>query len=298
MSTRHLTTRNEPPRHLTLAHGIGDISEIGGGPIRVVVAENSYLIREGLTSMLGAAPEVDLAAVCSSRSELQAAVAAENPDVVLTDIRMSPSGTDEGIRIATRLRETNPETGVVVLTQYAEPSHALGLFEMGAARRAYLLKDRIRKMEELIAAIETVARGGSVIDPLVLDALIQARSRAAHSRLSDLTAREREVLAEIATGKSNGAIAESLFLTKRAVEKHVNSIFSKLDLPESQAASRRVKATLIFLSEDEADATLLKESVRRDTGLRSRPNTSCQALHAASGSLEPARRTVIALPRT
>ena len=211
--------------------------------------------------MLGGAPEVDLVAVCSSGMELQAAIAVENPDVVLTDIRMSPSGTDEGIRVATRLRETGAETGVVVFTQYAEPSHALGLFDKGAARRAYLLKDSIREMEELIAAIQTVARGGSVIDPLVLDVLIQGRSRAARSRLLDLTRREREVLAEIATGKSNGAIAGSLFLTKRAVEKHVNSIFSKLDLPESQDASRRVKATLIFLSEDEGDPTLWEEAV-------------------------------------
>jgi DNA-binding NarL/FixJ family response regulator len=208
--------------------------------------------------MLGAAPEVDLAAVCSSGRELQAAIAAENPDVVVTDI--SISGTDDRIRLAAHLREAYPETGLVVLTQHPEPSYALRLFDKGSARRAYLLKERIGKTEELIAAIETVARGGSVIDPMVLDVLIQARSRAAHSRLSDLTSREREVLAEIATGKSNGAIAESLFLTKRAVEKHVNSIFSKLDLPERQDASRRVKATLIFLSEDEDDATQWRES--------------------------------------
>lgn len=281
MITSHLTTSHEPPRHLTLAHGVGDISEVGGRPIRVVIAENSCIIREGLSSMLGAAPEVDLAAVCSTGRELQAAIAAENPDVVLTGIRMPPSGTDEGIRVAARLRETSPETGVVVLTQYAEPSYAFGLFVNGAARRAYLLKERIRKTEELIAAIETVAQGGSVIDPLILDVLIQARSRAAHSRLSDLTAREREVLAEIAAGKSNGAIAESLFLTKRAVEKHVNSIFSKLDLPESQDASRRVTATLIFLSEDEDDAPLWEEPVWRDTGRPSCPNASRRAPHAA-----------------
>jgi DNA-binding NarL/FixJ family response regulator len=282
MSDSHLTTGDERLRHLTLAHGVGGIGENVGGPIRVVVAESSYLIREGLTSMLGAASEVDLAAVCSNGWELQAAVAAENPDVVLTDIRMPPSGTDEGIRVATRLRETSPKTGVVVLTQYAEASYALDLFDKGAAGRAYLLKERTRTLEELIAAIETVARGGSVIDPLILDVLIQARSRAVHSRLSDLTAREREVLAEIAAGKSNGAIAKSLFLTKRAVEKHVNSIFSKLDLPESQDASRRVKATLIFLSEDEHDAALWEQPVWRDTSHRSRPGASGQELHAVS----------------
>ena len=282
MSNSHLTTGDGRLRHLTLAHGVEDISENVGGPIRVVVADNSYLIREGLASILGRASEVDLAAVCSSGLELQAAIAAENPDVVVTDIRMPPSGTDEGIRVATRLRETSPTTGVVVLTQDAQPSYALDLFDKGAARRAYLLKDRTRTLGELIAAIETVARGGSVIDPLILDALIQARSRAAHSWLSDLTAREREVLAEIASGKSNGAIAESLFLTKRAVEKHVNSIFSKLNLSESQDASRRVKATLIFLSEDEDDATLCEHPAWRDSGHRTGPSASGQELRAAS----------------
>lgn len=282
MTPRHPMTSHEPSRRLTLAHGIGTTSETGAGPIRLVMAEDSYLIREGLTAILGAAPEVDLAAVCSSGRELQTAIATENPDVVLTDIRMPPSGTDVGLRVATRLRETNPDIGVLVLTQHVEPSYALRLFDKGAARRAYLLKERIRNMEELIGAIETVARGGSVIDPLVLDALVQARSRAANSRLSDLTARERDVLAEIATGKSNGAIAESLVLTKRAVEKHVNSIFSKLDLPESQDVSRRVVATLIFLSEDEDDATLQEAPVWRDTGRRSRPNASSQALQAVS----------------
>jgi DNA-binding NarL/FixJ family response regulator len=164
---------------------------------------------------------------------------------------MPPSGADEGIRIAARLRETNPEIGVVVLSQYAEPSYALALLEKGTGRRAYLLKERVRNKRDLIGAILAVASGGSVIDPLIVDVLIEARSRAAHSRLSELTPREREVLAEIAAGKSNGAIAESLVLTKRAVEKHVNSIFSKLNLPETQDASRRVKAALIFLSEEE-----------------------------------------------
>ncbi len=282
MTLRHPMTSHEPSRRLTLAHGVGTTSETGAGPIRLVMAEDSYVIREGLTAILGAAPEVDLAAVCSSGRELQTAIATENPDVVLIDIRMPPLGTDVELRVATRLRETNPDIGVLVLTQHAEPSYALRLFDKGAARRAYLLRERIRNMEELIGAIETVARGGSVIDPLVLDALVQARSRAANSRLSDLTARERDVLAEIATGKSNGAIAESLFLTKRAVEKHVNSIFSKLDLPKSQDASRRVMATLIVLSEDEDDATLQEAPVWHDTGRRSRPNASSQALQAVS----------------
>ena len=227
----------------------GNVSQRGQWPIRVVVAEDSYIIRGFLSFLLGAAPEVELAAVCSDGNELRAAIATENPAVVVTGIRMPPSRTDEGIRIATSLRETHPQTGVVVLSQYAEPSYALGLFDGGTGQRAYLLKERIRSRQELIAAIETVSRGGSVIDPLIVDVLIQARLRAASSRLGWLTAREREVLAQIATGKSNGAIAESLVLTKRAVEKHVNSIFSKLDLPASPDVSRRVKASLIFHSE-------------------------------------------------
>jgi DNA-binding NarL/FixJ family response regulator len=219
-------------------------------PVRVVVAEDSYVIREFLTMALGAAPEVELVAVCSNGNELQTAIENWNPDVVLTDIRMPPSGPGEGVRAAARLRETRPDVGVVVLTQYAEPAYAISLLEEGTGGRAYLLKERIRNRSELIGAIQAVATGGSVIDPMIVDVLIEARSRAAKSRLSELTPRERELLAEIAAGKSNGAIAESLVLTKRAVEKHVNSIFAKLGLPETQDVSRRVKATLIFLSEE------------------------------------------------
>jgi DNA-binding NarL/FixJ family response regulator len=220
-------------------------------PIRVVVAEDSYLIREFLATTLGSAPEVELVAVCSNGKELDAAIAAEHPDVVITDIRMPPSGAEEGIRVAQRLRDAEPEVGVVVLSQYAEPAYALALLARGSGRRAYLLKERIRNKAELIGAIEAVARGGSVIDPTIVDVLIDARTRAARSPLAELTPRERQLLAEIAAGKSNGAIADSLFLTKRAVEKHVNSIFSKLNLPETQDVSRRVKATLMYLAEKE-----------------------------------------------
>jgi DNA-binding NarL/FixJ family response regulator len=218
-------------------------------PIRVVIAEDSYLIREILTTTLLSAPEVELVAVCSNGKELMTAIATWTPDVVLTDIRMPPSGAEEGIRVAAELRETNPEVGVVVLSQYAEPAYAVALLEKGTGRRAYLLKERIRNKQELIGAIEAVAHGGSAIDPAIVDVLIKARSKMAQSRLSELTPRERQLLAEIAAGKSNGAIAESLVLTKRAVEKHVNSIFAKLDLPETQDVSRRVMAALIFLSE-------------------------------------------------
>ncbi|HEY1516996.1 MAG TPA: response regulator transcription factor [Solirubrobacteraceae bacterium] len=223
--------------------------------IRVVVAEDSYVIREFLTATLSAAPEVELVAVCSNGKELRTAIGTWGPDVVLTDIRMPPSGAEEGVRIAAGLRDTHPDIGVVVLSQYAEPAYALSLLEHGTGGRAYLLKERIRNKEQLLDAIQAVARGGSVIDPLIVDVLIEARSRVAKSQLSQLTSRERELLAEIASGKSNSAIAESLVLTKRAVEKHVNSIFSKLNLPETHDVSRRVKATLIFLSEDDLDGS-------------------------------------------
>jgi DNA-binding NarL/FixJ family response regulator len=222
-------------------------------PIRVVVAEDSYMIREFLTTTLTEAADVELVAVCTNGKELQTAINTWDPDVVLTDIRMPPSGADEGVRIAASLRDTHPDVGVVVLSQYAEPAYALSLLDQGTGGRAYLLKERIRDKEQLLDAIKAVARGGSVIDPMIVDVLIAARSRAAKSQLSQLTARERELLAEIASGKSNSAIAESLVLTKRAVEKHVNSIFSKLNLPETQDVSRRVKATLIFLSEEGPD---------------------------------------------
>jgi DNA-binding NarL/FixJ family response regulator len=218
--------------------------------IRVIVAEDAYVIREFLTATMRSSPEVELVAVCSNGKELQTAIATWNPDVVITDIRMPPSGAEEGIRVAAALRETHPEVGVVVLSQYSEPSYALALLDQGSSRRAYLLKERIRNRDELIGAIQAVARGDSVIDPMIVDVLIEARAKASESKLSELTPRERELLAEIASGKSNGAIAESLVLTKRAVEKHVNSIFSKLNLPETEDVSRRVKATLIYLSEE------------------------------------------------
>ncbi len=232
-----------------------DLVETGPAepPIRTVVAEDSYLIREFLTELLSSAPEIELTAVCSTASELEKAIETWVPDVVVTDIRMPPFLQDDGIQVAARLREANPEIGVVVLSQYAEPAYALALLGQGTHGRAYLLKERIRNKEQLLEAIDAVRHGRSVIDPAVVDVLIQARSRASRSKLSQLTPRERELLAEIASGKSNAAIAGALVLTKRAVEKHVNAIFSKLDLPETTDVSRRVTATLIFLSESGDD---------------------------------------------
>ncbi len=234
-------------------------SEPATAPVRVVIAEDSYVIREFLAATLSDAPEIDLLAVCTNGKELRAAIGTWNPDVVITDIRMPPSNSDAGISIAAQLRTDSPDTGVIVLSQYAEPAYALALLDKGTRRRAYLLKERIRHRKDLIEAIITVARGGSVIDPMIVDVLIQARTRAANSQLAALTPRERELLAEIAAGKSNGAIAQSLFLTKRAVEKHVNSIFAKLDLPETQDISRRVMAALIYLAE-------IDDTAPRETG--------------------------------
>ena len=215
--------------------------------IRTVIADDAYVIREGLEATLAHEPDIEVVGVASDGNELTALVAAEHPTVVIADIRMPPSGDGEGIRVAARLRESDPEVGVVVLSQYLDSAYAISLMGPGTGRRAYLLKDRIRDRAELLRAIREVSAGGSVVDPAVVEVLIESRARAAHSPLSELTPRELEVLAEIAQGRSNGAIAESLVLTKRAVEKHVNSIFSKLQLPGPDEVSRRVTATLLFL---------------------------------------------------
>lgn len=218
-------------------------------PIRVVLAEDSYLVREGVRMLIASEPELSLVAVCDDLDSLLAAVAEHAPDVVLTDIRMPPTGTDEGIRAAQQLRTTSPSTGVVVLSQYVDPAYALALFATGSHRRAYLLKERVGDLDQLLRAIREVAAGGSVIDPKVVDMLVSARSEASRSVLDRLTPREREVLGEMAQGKSNAAIAGALFLTERAIEKHINSIFSKLGLTGERDTNRRVRAVLLFLAE-------------------------------------------------
>jgi DNA-binding NarL/FixJ family response regulator len=218
--------------------------------LRVILAEDSYLVREGVARLLATRPEIDLVAVCGNLADLLEAVDSTEPDVVVTDIRMPPSLTDEGIRAADHIRATSPQVGVVVLSQYAAPEYALALFERGSAGRAYLLKERVADMDELLRAIRAVAAGGSAIDPKVVDALIEARAHAADSPLSVLTPREREILAEMATGKSNAAIAASLVLTERAVEKHTNAIFSKLGLTYQRNVNKRVKAVLVYLSSE------------------------------------------------
>jgi len=217
--------------------------------IRIVVAEDSLLVREGIAAVLALQDDVEVLALCADLDELRAAVEADPPDVVLTDIRMPPTGTDEGIAAATELREQRPDVGVVVLSQYAEPAYALQLLDGGSEGRAYLLKERLSEPDELMAAIREVARGGSVVDPKVVEALVGARTKASRSALAQLTPRELEVLAEIAQGKNNAAVAASLFLSERAVEKHINSLFSKLGLGAEPEVHRRVKAVLVYLSE-------------------------------------------------
>jgi DNA-binding NarL/FixJ family response regulator len=218
-------------------------------PIRLVLAEDHYLVREGIRRLLETRPGFEIAAVCSDLDSLLAAVEAERPDVVVTDIRMPPGDADEGIQAAERLRETNPEVGVVVLSQYANPSYALALLEGGSARRAYLLKERLTDVGQLEVAIRDVARGGSVIDPKVVEALVAENARKDDSPLSELTPRERDVLREMAGGKNNAAIAEALFLTERSVEKVIHSIFLKLGLTWETTVHKRVKAVVLYLAE-------------------------------------------------
>src|SRR4051812_2063794 len=198
--------------------------------------------------ILDGSNRVQVVRSCVDRDSLLRAIEEEEPDAVVTDIRMPPSETDEGIEVAHQLRESHPGIGVVVLSQFAEPRYPLALLESGSHGRAYLLKDSVHDRAQLVAAIEAVVAGESVIDPKVVEVLVDAQAQRASSPLSELTPREYEVLGEIAQGKSNAAIAESLFLTKRAVEKHINAIFMKLNLANADDVSRRVKATLMFLA--------------------------------------------------
>ena len=217
---------------------------------RIVLAEDSFLMREGIVALLDLDDDLQLVASCENPDELFAAVAEHQPDVVITDIRMPPTQTDEGIQAALQIRADHPDTGVVVLSQYVEPDYALKLFAAGSDGLAYLLKERVADLDELAAAIARVVTGGSVIDPKVVEALIEARIRQESSVLGRLTERELEVLAEMAKGGTNAAIGEALFISPRSVEKHINSIFTKLDLSQTEEVHRRVAAVLLFLGED------------------------------------------------
>jgi DNA-binding NarL/FixJ family response regulator len=217
-------------------------------PIRVVFAEDNYLAREGIVRVLEGIGHVELVATCGDLDTLREAVDSTRPDVVVTDIRMPPDNSDEGIRLADELRASRPEIGVVVLSQYTDPLYAIALFDGGAGGRAYLLKERVRDRAELGRAVREVANGGSVVDPGIVERLLSVRAGNDRSPLQALTPRELEILGLIAEGRSNTAIASLLVVTKRAVERHINAIFRKLDLEESADISRRVKAALLYLA--------------------------------------------------
>jgi DNA-binding NarL/FixJ family response regulator/DNA-binding SARP family transcriptional activator len=215
---------------------------------RLVLAEDHYLFREGVRQLLEKHSELEVMAVCEDLDSLLVAVEAEQPDVVVTDIRMPPRNLDEGILASDRLRVEHPKVGVVVLSQYLEPAYALALFEAGTEGRAYLLKERVREVGQLVAAIRAVAEGGSVVDPKVVEALVAEKTRRDHSPLDDLTQRERDVLREMAEGKNNAAIAEALRLSERTVEKVIHAIFLKLGLAWETTVHKRVKAVIFYLS--------------------------------------------------
>jgi DNA-binding NarL/FixJ family response regulator len=219
--------------------------------LRVVFAEDNYLVREGTVALLSSIDDVEVVGTAEAYDELLSAVETNSPDAVLTDIRMPPTGTDEGIRAAKAIRATHPGVGVVVLSQFADEEYAYELLKDGAEGLGYLLKERVADVDEVVRALNEVARGGSVLDPKVVEALVAAKDRMAHSPLASLTDREREVLSHMAQGQNNAAIAKSLFLTERAVEKHINSLFHKLDLTEEPDVHRRVMAVLAFLRETE-----------------------------------------------
>jgi DNA-binding NarL/FixJ family response regulator len=215
--------------------------------VRVVFAEDNYLVREGTAALLGSVEGVELVGTAETMDELLAAVEEHRPQAVLTDIRMPPTNSSEGIDAARRIRAGHPDIGVVVLSQFAEEAYAFDLLKDGAAGLGYLLKERVADVDELVRALDEVARGGSVLDPRVVEALVAAKDRMAHSPLASLTDRERDVLEQMAQGKNNAAIAKALFLTERAVEKHINSLFHKLDLSQEPDVHRRVMAVLAFL---------------------------------------------------
>lgn len=216
--------------------------------LSVVLAEDSYLMREGVSRLIETDKDIALVATGHDLDSLREAVDAHAPDVVVTDIRMPPTNTDEGIQAAEAFRDSHPKLGVVVLSQYDEPEYALKLLSRGAGGRAYLLKDRLFDAADLLHAIREVAAGGSVIDPQVVEGLVAARNRFAISPLRELSPRELDVLFQMAQGKNNEAIADALFISLRVVEKHINAIFSKLGLGEEADLHRRVKAVLIYLS--------------------------------------------------
>jgi DNA-binding NarL/FixJ family response regulator len=222
--------------------------------IRVVLAEDNYLLRAGTAALLGALDEVELVAATADKDELLAAVEEHRPDVVITDIRMPPDHQTEGLAAAATIREKYPGTGVILLTQFADPQYAYEFLRHGASGAGYLLKERIGDITELERSLQQVAAGGSALDPQLVEALVARKERAAGSPLAMLTPREREVLEQMAQGKNNATIAKALVLTERAVQKHINSVFSKLGLGDTIDTDRRVAAVLKLLDARSAEA--------------------------------------------
>ena len=218
--------------------------------LRVVLADDHYLVREGTRSLLEDTGQVDVVATAADADQLLTAVARHHADVVITDIRMPPTHSTEGIQAAHEIRRKFPDTGVVALSQYVDGGYALELFKNGTDGLGYLLKERIGDLDELLAAIRAVADGGSTIDPRIVEALVQSRADAANSPLRHLTARELDVLREMAQGKNNAGVAAALHLSESAVEKHVSSIFLKLGVVEDSQVSRRVAAVLTYLQDE------------------------------------------------
>ena len=217
--------------------------------IRLIVADDHFLVREGVRQILASHQDLEVVAVCGDLPELRDAVEREKPDVVLTDIRMPPDHLDEGVQFASYCRTHHPQVGIILLSQYAQPTYVKALLEQGAERRGYLLKERVADVDELAAAVRTVAGGGSAMDPKVIEAMLHAKASSGDDRIERLTRRELEVLAAMAQGRNNTAIAEALVVSQRAVEKHINSIFSKLDLNGEQRHHPRVQAVLVYLAE-------------------------------------------------
>jgi len=215
--------------------------------LRVVLADDNFLVREGITALLREVSDIDLVGAVADPASLLKVVAEKTPDAVLTDIRMPPSFTTEGIDAAKRIRVEHPDIGVVVLSQYVEEEYAFELLKDGVGGLGYLLKERVSQIDELVRALHDVASGGSALDPKVVEGLMARKTRNADSPLLDLTEKERQVLEAMATGKNNATIATTLFMSGRAVEKHIGSVFQKLGLVEEGEANRRVMAVLAFL---------------------------------------------------
>ena len=247
--------------------------------LRIVIADDNYLVREGTRRLLEDPGQVTVLAAVGSAAELLDAVRRSRPDAVLTDIRMPPAavagaGTErnarpamaraamEGIDAAHAIRAADPGIGVVIRSQYADESYAFELFKNGTAGLAYLLKDRVGDLQQLLAALREVTNGGSVVDPQVVDVLVSRRARLRESPLARLTPRELDVLREMAQGRGNAGIAAELSLSESSVEKYVNAIFAKLDLASEQLVHRRVAAVLTFLR----DAGLRSASRSADAG--------------------------------